>query len=143
MRKKGWGLLYVGISSLEPFNDKYGFVAGDEVLRFTALLMGETIDQLGTSEDFIGHIGGDDFMIITPIDKVNQIADALAKRFGAEVGTHYDFKDRQAGVLTFNGKQYPFMSLAIGIVTSEGQQFSDIREITEVAADARRLAAQG
>ncbi len=142
MRKKGWGLLYAGISNLGSFNDKYGFVAGDEVLRFTALLMGETVDQLGTPEDFIGHIGGDNFLIITPIERVNQIADALSKRFNAEVGTHYDFKDRQSGVLTFNGKQHPFMSMAIGIVTSEGQQFSDIREITEVAADARRLAGQ-
>lgn len=142
MRKKGWSLLYIGINNLEPFNDKYGFVAGDEVLRFTALLLGETVDQLGTPDDFIGHIGGDDFLIITPSDKAKAISDALIKRFNAEVGTHYDFKDRNAGFLTFNGQRYPFMSLAIGIVSSETQEFADIREITEVAAETRRQAAQ-
>ncbi len=142
MRKKGWSLLYIGIDNLEPFNDKYGFVAGDEVLRFTALLMGETIDQLGTPEDFIGHIGGDDFLIITPIEKSRQVVEALTKRFNAEVGTHYDFRDRQAGALIFNNQHYPFMKLVIGVVTSDEQEFSDIREITEVAAEARRQAAQ-
>lgn len=140
MRKKGWGLLYVGISNLESFNDKYGFVAGDEVLRFTALLMGEIVDQLGTTEDFIGHVGGDDFVIITPVDRAKGMSEALIKRFNAEVGTHYDFKDRQAGFLTFNNQHYPFMTLAVGLVTSDTQDFADIREITEVAAETRRQA---
>ncbi len=143
MRKKGWGLLYIGISNLDPFNDKYGFVAGDEVLRFAALLLGETVDQLGTPEDFIGHVGGDDFIIITVQDKAQATADALSKRFSAEVATHYDFKDRQAGALVYNDQKYPFMKLAIGLVTSATLEFADIREITESAAEARRRAALG
>jgi PleD family two-component response regulator len=138
MRKKGWGLLYIGISSLEPFNDKYGFVARDEVLRFTALLLGEMVDQHGTSDDFIGHIGGDDFLIIAPLDKTQPIADATIKRFNEEVKTHYDFRDREAGALILNNQRYPFMTLAIGTVDSTQEDFSDIREITEVAAEARR-----
>lgn len=138
MRKDGWSLLYIGISHLEPFNDKYGFVAGDEVLRFTALLMGETIDQVGTPDDFVGHIGGDDFIIITNADKAQPITQALAQRFNAEVGTHYDFKDRNAGALILNEQRYPFMSLAVGIVSAADLDFADIREITEVAAEARR-----
>jgi len=143
MRKTNWGLLYVGLPGIEAFNDMYGFVAGDEVLRFAALIMGETVDQMGTSEDFIGHVGGDDFIIITQGDRVNAMAEALTKRFNAEVGTHYDFKARQQGYIVYkdrSGKEQraPLMTMAIGVIRPDEQGFTDIREITEAAADARR-----
>jgi diguanylate cyclase (GGDEF)-like protein len=143
MRKANWGLLYIGLPGIEAFNDVYGFVAGDEVLRFAALIMGETVDQMGTSEDFIGHVGGDDFIIITQGDRVNTMAEALIKRFNAEVGTHYDFKARQQGYIVYkdrSGKEQraPLMTMAIGVIQPDEQGFTDIREITEAAADARR-----
>src|SRR5512136_3116953 len=94
MRRKNWGLLYLGLPGIEAFNDVYGFVAGDEVLRFAALIMSESVDNLGTPEDFIGHVGGDDFIIITRMDRAKPLADALVSRFNSEVGTHYDFKAR-------------------------------------------------
>jgi len=145
MRKVNWGLLYIGLPGLEAFNDVYGFVAGDEVLRFAALVMGETVDKLGTSEDFIGHVGGDDFIIITQGDRVNAIADALARRFNAEVGTHYDFKARQQGYILYKGRdgkeqRAALMTMAIGIIKPDEVGFTDIREITEAAADSRRRA---
>jgi diguanylate cyclase (GGDEF)-like protein len=142
MRKKNWGLLYIGLPGIEAFNDVYGFVAGDEVLRFGALVMGETVDRLGTTDDFIGHVGGDDFIIITTGDRAGPMAEALTKRFNAEVGTHYDFKARQQGYIVYKdreGKEQraPLMTMAIGIISSD-TQFTDIREITEAAAEARR-----
>ena len=145
MRKKNWGLLYIGLPGIEAFNDVYGFVAGDEVLRFAALVMGEAVDQLGSSEDFIGHVGGDDFIIITTTDKAQVIADALSKRFNAEVGTHYDFVARQRGYIVYknrNGQEQrsPLMIMAVGVISSATTDFTDIREITEAAADARRSA---
>jgi diguanylate cyclase (GGDEF)-like protein len=145
MRKKNWGLLYMGLPGIEAFNDVYGFVAGDEVLRFAALVMGETVDQLGTSEDFIGHVGGDDFIIITN-ERASAMSEALVKRFNAEVGTHYDFKARQQGYIVYkdrDGKEQrsSLMTMAVGLIASDKQQFTDIREITEAAADARRRAA--
>lgn len=145
MRKKNWGLLYVGLPGIEAFNDVYGFVAGDEVLRFAALIMGEIVDQLGTTEDFIGHVGGDDFIIITLTDKATALAEALAKRFNAEVGTHYDFVARQRGYVTYRDRmgqeqRAPLMTMAIGLISSNTQEFTDIREITEAAAEARRRA---
>ncbi len=143
MRKANWGLLYVGLPGIEAFNDVYGFVAGDEVLRFAALIMGETIDQIGTPEDFIGHVGGDDFIIITQGERVNTMAEALTKRFNAEVGTHYDYKARQQGFIVYQGQdgreqRAPLMTMAIGVIKPEEEGFTDIREITEAAAEARR-----
>jgi len=143
MRRANWGLLYIGLSGIEAFNDVYGFVAGDEVLRFAALIMGETVDQIGMPEDFIGHVGGDDFIIITQGERVNPMAEALTKRFNAEVGTHYDFKARQQGFIVYQGRdgreqRASLMTMAIGIIKPGEDGFTDIREITEAAAEARR-----
>jgi PleD family two-component response regulator len=145
MRKTNWGLLYIGLPGIEAFNDMYGFVAGDEVLRFAALIMGETVDQMGTAEDFIGHVGGDDFIIITQGDRVNAMAEALTKRFNDEVGPHYDFKARQQGFIVYKGRdgkeqRAALMTMAIGIIKPDEVGFTDIREITEAAADSRRRA---
>ena len=143
MRRKGWGLLYVGISHIEAFTDVYGFVAGDEVLRFTTLLLGEIDDKLGGPDDFIGHVGGDDFLVITAQDKAAAMAEAAVKRFNAEIGAHYSFKDRERGSIVVkdaDGKEQhvPLMKLCVGVVQSTDQDFTDIREITEVSAEARR-----
>jgi diguanylate cyclase (GGDEF)-like protein len=143
MRREEWGVIYVGITRLEAFSDVYGFVAGDEVLRFTAMVMGETVDEMGTADDFIGHVGGDDFLIITEKERVRPIAEELKRRFSEGVGTHYDFKARQQGYIVIhddegNERQVGLMELAVGIVTSNDGPFTDIREITEDAAAARR-----
>ena len=141
MRRKNWGLLYLGLPGIEAFNDVYGFVAGDEVLRFAALIMSESVDNLGTPEDFIGHVGSDDFIIISRSDRAKPIADALVKRFNSEVGTHYDFQARKNGYIVYQGQKVPLMTMAVGIISPDMQEFTDIREITEAAADARRRAA--
>jgi diguanylate cyclase (GGDEF)-like protein len=133
MRKDNWGILYVGIRGFNEFKDEYGFVAGEEVLRFTAMVLGRAVDSAGTSNDFIGHIGGDDFLVIAAEKaQIQAIASDLKQRFDAEIGTHYDWQARQKGNL---------MSLSVGIVTVENGPFYDIREITEAASSARREAA--
>jgi PleD family two-component response regulator len=145
MRRKGWGLLYVGINDMEAFTDVYGFVAGDEVLRFTALLLGELDDKAGGPDDFIGHVGGDDFIVITTEDKAAGLADAMTKRFNQDIASHYSFKDRERGYIVVKDadgkeKQSPLMKLCVGLVQAANQDFTDIREITEVSAEARRQA---
>jgi GGDEF domain-containing protein len=95
------------------------------------------------TEDFIGHVGGDDFIIITQGERVNTMAEALTKRFNAEVGTHYDFKARQQGFIVYQGRdgkeqRASLMTMAIGVIKPDEEGFTDIREITEAAAEARR-----
>jgi len=145
LQRSDWALLYIGIQHREPFCEVYGFVAGDDVLRFTAMLLGETVDELGTPDDFIGHVGGDDFVLITLADRAQAIKDRLVKRFEEGVGTFYSFKDREAGFIqvkdvTGKQKRVPLMSLSVGIITPQAGPFADIREITEAAAEARRRA---
>ncbi len=143
MRQEDWGILYIGIHGLNAFNEVYGFVAGEEVLRFTGMLLNDVIDELGTADDFVGHIGGDDFWIITRKDLIEPIKEELQERFSQNVGTHYDFMARQQGYIVVKAddgsdKKVSLMSLSIGTLTAEDGPFADIREITEAAAEARR-----
>lgn len=143
IREKGWALLDARVNNFEPFKDVYGFVAGDDVLRFTAMMIGEVIDELGTNTDFIGHAGGDNFIIITTYEKAVAIKDRLKQRFDDEVQTHYNFMDRQQGFVQAPASdgstvKVPFMTLSVGMVSPSEQSFADIREITELAAEARR-----
>lgn len=148
MRSKDWSVLYIGINHIDGFNDVYGFVAGDDVLRFTAMLLAEVVDDLGSGSEFIGHIGGDDFLLISTPEVSPQIKARLVQRFNEEVQTFYGFKDRERGYIEVddgqgNVQEIPLMTLAIGLIHHDSAPFADIREITEVAAEARRRAQQG
>lgn len=143
IRQQNWALMDVRINNYDPFKDVYGFVAGDDVLRFTAMLMSEVLDELGTPNDFIGHAGGNNFIVITAENSASNIRQRMKTRFGEEVKTHYSFMDREQGcITTLNPAGQPekvsLMTLSVGMVSPSQYQFADIREITELAAEARR-----
>jgi DNA-binding response OmpR family regulator len=143
IRKEDWALMDIRLNHFEAFKDVYGFVASDDVLRFTGMLIGEVLDELGSNNDFVGHIGGDNFIIITEIGNSQTIYHQLVKRFSEEIVTYYSYKDRQQGYLHVSGEEHtevksPLMDLSIGIVSPNLYHFTDIREITELAAEARR-----
>ncbi len=143
MRRPEWAILYVGINYFEGFSEAYGFVAGDDVFRFTSMVLNDGVEEEGTPDDFIGHVGADDFLIITDKEHADRIRAYVTQRFKNEVGTFYSFRDRERGYIPIEDdqgseKQVPLMSLAVGIVTSDTARFADIREITEIAAAERR-----
>jgi DNA-binding response OmpR family regulator len=146
IRLDDWSLMDIRVQHFGAFKEVYSFVAGDDVLRFAAMLMGEVVDQHGTPNDFIGHPGGDNFIIISTEEGGNQIKDSLQQRFAEEVLTHYSFIDRDQGFIVTTGEngeseQTPLMSIAIGKVSPASHSFADIREITERAAEVRRAEA--
>jgi DNA-binding response OmpR family regulator len=143
IREKNWALLDARLNHFETFKDVYGFVAGDDVVRFAAMVIGEVVDELGTMNDFIGHAGGDNFIIITTDEAAPNIRKRLKERFAEEIQTHYNFIDRQQGFIQVpkpegGFEKVPFMTFAAGMVSPSSYSFADIREITELAADARR-----
>jgi PleD family two-component response regulator len=143
IRQKDWAFMDIRINHFEPFKDVYGFIAANDVLRFTGMLLGEVVDEFGSQDDFLGHAGGDNFVIISKEASAQAIRSRLKTRFDQEVQTHYNFMDRQQGFILApdeDGKmqQAPLMTLAIGLVSPSTDVFSDIREITELAAEARR-----
>ncbi len=148
IREKNWALLDVKINDLEPFKEVYGFIAANDVLRFTGMLLGDILDDVGTNAfDFIGHAGGDNFVLISDIDSSKKLITSLKEKFSEAIKTHYNFMDRDRGYLSVKDdkgetKNAPLMTLSIGMVSPTTHQFADIREITELAADERRKESQ-
>ncbi len=143
IHKEGWALIDIRLSHFDAFKEAYGFVASDNILRFTAMLIGEVIDEFGTINDFVGHTGNDHFVIITTEECSTAIREKVVERFSEEILTHYNYLDRQKGYIQYSGagevtEQSPVISISIGVVSPAEHEFTDIREITELAADARR-----
>ena len=145
--RDGWGIVYVGVKRLGQFGEAYGFVASEEVLRFTAMILIQTVDRLGTLDDFIGHVGSDEFIVVTEKERAPRLAQKVKERFDANVGTHYNWQAREQGYLVVEDEdghevKADLMTLTAGVVTPDDGPFADIREITEAAAEARRQAAR-
>jgi PleD family two-component response regulator len=143
IRQDGWAFLDIRLKNFDTFKEAYGFVASDNVLRYSASLIGEIIDEYGTINDFVGHTGNDHFIIVTTEDCSAAVREKLSVRFSEEIVTHYNYLDRQKGYVQYAGdggapEQSPIISMVIGVVTPSEHEFTDIREITELAADTRR-----
>jgi len=148
IREKDWSFIDIRLNNFEYFKEVYGFIAANDVLRYTGMLMGEVLDHFGTEFDFLGHAGGNNFVIITRGKRPSVVTEQIIKKFNETIPTHYNFMDRQQGyIFTKNdrGEQinYPLMTISTGTVSPETHQFSDIREITELAAEARRMESVG
>jgi len=140
---QGWSYFDIRLDHFDGFKEAYGFVASDNILRFTAMLIGEIVDEYGTVNDFVGHTGNDHFVIFTTEECAPMVKENLLSRFSEEIQTHYNYLDRQKGYIEYSGnggasRQSPIIYMKIGVVNSSNNEFTDIREITEMAADARR-----
>jgi DNA-binding response OmpR family regulator len=142
----GWALAQAHINGFEKFTQAYGAVVGEDVLKFTALMLNEVINELGNADDFIGQmVVGPDFVITSTPEHLSAVANKLSERFDAEIGLQYNYKDRRNGYIVVNDdqgnpKQVPLMSLSIGVLTSDDGPFYDIRELSETVEDARQHA---
>lgn len=143
IRKEGWAFMDIRINHFESFKEVYGFVAADDVLRFSTLLLGDVVDEHGSADDFIGHPGGNNFIIITGDQHYKDLQIHIKDKFKEQVQSHYNFMDREQGFVMAaddhgEQKQIPLMNISIGSVTPTEHEISDIREITEIAAEERR-----
>ena len=144
IRQKGWAFIDLRILHFEAFKNVYGFMAANDVLRFTALLIGEILDDYGTPSDFLGHSGGDSFVVITDDEKAEKIRKLIKQRFDEEILSHYNFIDRQQGFVLSPGEdgkmvKNALMFMSSGVVSPKTHHFTDIREITELAAEQRHM----
>ncbi|MFN8566962.1 MAG: response regulator [Kouleothrix sp.] len=140
----GWALAQAHINGFEMFTQAYGAVVGEDVLKFTALMLNEVINELGSPNDFIGQmVVGPDFVVTSAPESLRAISARLCERFDAEIGLQYNYKDRRNGYIVVNddqggARQVPLMSLSIGVLTSDDGPFYDIRELSEAVEDARQ-----
>jgi DNA-binding response OmpR family regulator len=139
MRKtEDWAYIDLKISNFETFKEVYGWQAADEVIKATASMIRDVLEEYGTNKDFEGHPGGDNFALISHAKDTKALLDTLKERFEKEILQHYSFIDRDRGYMLSGDKQKELMSLSVGVVSTRTHQFSDIREITELASEDRR-----
>ncbi len=140
-----FALLWLDLDNFKSFNDAYGFARGDRVIRLLGDLILDLKRERNSDEDFAGHIGGDDFVIVTdPADAV-EISKQVIERFDATVRNLYDPADLERrylmGVDRFGTqRRFPLVSLSIGIVDTSRRQFASYDEVAVVAAEVKGFA---
>jgi PleD family two-component response regulator len=139
-----WAVIYADIDNFKAYNDAYGFARGDEAIKLVASTMAETIKQSGGDTDFLGHIGGDDFIIVTEPLRAETLARAIATNFDRDVPRLYDAVDRNRGWIASrdrrgNAMKFPLMSLSLAIVT-KSNRITSYQSIGEVAAELKSYA---
>ena len=143
--KKKFAVLYLDLNNFKALNDYYGFDRGDEVIKEFSRILIKIIQEKGRVNDFIGHIGGDDFIIITSPEKAEEIAKNIINIFDKTAPQFYDEKDRTKGYIETKDRnnqprQFPFTGVAIGIITNVDKKFSHVAEISSIGAELKRTA---
>ncbi|MFW5932231.1 MAG: GGDEF domain-containing protein, partial [Desulfohalobiaceae bacterium] len=113
-----FALGYLDLDNFKAFNDKYGFSRGDEVLMMTSRVIVNTVRRIAGQEGFVGHIGGDDFVFIVPIQVVEEVCIKIIQNFDSIVPNFYDPKDRNQGYISSvdrQGRQQEFLLMAVSI----------------------------
>ena len=116
-------LTYADLDNFKAYNDHYGFLRGDQILVFTANVVSQSAAE-EDAEAFVGHIGGDDFLIITTPAAVEPLCKKIIERFDAGVGAFYDQADLDRGYIEVENRQkvlvrYPVLSISVGVAVAE------------------------
>jgi len=133
------------LRNFKAFNDRYGYARGNEVLLATADLLRMALREQGRSEDFIGHIGGDDFILITTPGSYERICDAVLSAFDQKIADFYDPEDRKREGIqgtTRRGEEvsFPLMTLSIAVVTNQHRKLKNHIQVGEIAAEMKNFA---
>lgn len=144
-RTDSFAMLYVDLNNFKAFNDTYGFARGDLMIKLVAEVLVESIGKLRSERDFVGHIGGDDFALITDPTNIDTLCEYVIDRFDIQVPKLYDPIDLERGYLQGVdrhgiSRQFPITSLAIGGVTNLQRSFADADEVSRVAAEMKAFA---
>lgn len=139
-----FSLLYADIDRFKEFNDHYGFARGDRMIARVAQLL-EEIAECGDVPRFLGHIGGDDFVLLAGLDEAEAVAERITRRFDTEAPSLYDAEDRARGWLEARDRRgglrhIPFASLSIGIVNVTPGRFEGATAAARAAAEVKEVA---
>jgi diguanylate cyclase (GGDEF)-like protein len=140
-----FALLYVDLDNFKVFNDTYGFARGDEAILLVAHLLQHAVAIHNAPDAFIGHIGGDDFAILTSASIADSICQTLIASFDQAIGQLYHREDLQRGFLTGLDRhgmlrRFGLLTMSIGVVTTERRSFGSPTELARVAAEMKHYA---
>jgi diguanylate cyclase (GGDEF)-like protein len=142
--KKALAVLYVDLNQFKAYNDVYGYDAGDRVIKTMARVL---VDQVraGGSAEFIGHIGGDDFIALTTPDRMETAAQKICDDFDAVVPSFYSAEDRARGMIVAkdrqgNVREFPLLSVSIGICHNRERPLKNFAHVATLGAELKKAA---
>ncbi len=140
-----FAVLYLDLNNFKAYNDIYGFEAGDRILKATANLLVKLTIQNENSRDFIGHIGGDDFIIVTEFERAEELAGRIVKAFDEIAPSFYGTEDRARGYIISTDRQsniqkFPFLSIAIGIVHNMLRPLVSFAQVSNIGTELKKAA---
>jgi diguanylate cyclase (GGDEF)-like protein len=135
-----FAVLYADLDHFKAYNDHYGFMRGDQAIQVTAGLIQQVAFEVGAPGTFVGHVGGDDFVVVCTAEEAEALAERIIRRFDEEVSALYDPEDRQRGHIllkTRRGDQqaFPFLSISIGVATTSKRTFRHFAEAVAIATE--------
>ncbi len=138
-----FSFMYADIDNFKAFNDYYGYSRGDDAIKITAEILIDAAKTCGNPDDFIGHIGGDDFVVITSPDKSDLVAREITRTFDKTITRLFDQKDIEKGfVEVINRKgtvdRFPLLTMTIAIVSSENGSIAHLARLSDIASELKR-----
>lgn len=142
-----WSILYLDLDNFKAFNDVYGFLAGNSLISLVGRICRRVVYEYGNVHDFVGHIGGDDFVIMTTPDRAQALSIHIVARYKQESITLYRPEDRERGSISGVDRkgrpfQFPLVSLSIGEVSNHIRQPDSMQEMSYLTAEAKYHAKQ-
>jgi GGDEF domain-containing protein/CHASE3 domain sensor protein len=135
----------VDLDNFKAFGDRYGYIRGSEVLKKVAAILTDCVKTLGSGPDFLGHIGGDDFVIITEPLRMEKLCEKVIHDFDETIPAFYDEEDRRRGYIISRDRkdieqQFPFMTVSIAVVTNQKRAITSPMQVAEIAAQLKQYA---
>ena len=145
LNREKFAVIYYDLDNFKAYNDVYGFSNGDEIIKFTAKTIAKHMHNLKDNRVFIGHIGGDDFVVITTPDRMDALGNAITHDFDKNILNFYTPKDRENGYIMTESrdgeiKRFPLVSISIAGVTSDIRRLICTAQVAEIAAEVKKYA---
>lgn len=145
LNKEEFCMMYFDLDNFKAYNDVYGFIKGDEIIKFTSKVILKNVHSEEVEDSFVGHIGGDDFIAIVPGKDCENICQNIIAEFDFNVKRYYTTQDSQKGYIQVANRkgiieEFPITSISIGVVEVENGKFNNVLEIGEAGAAVKHLA---
>jgi diguanylate cyclase (GGDEF)-like protein len=139
-----FAILYADLDHFKAYNDHYGFMRGDQVIQTTARLVEDVAREVTSGEAFVGHVGGDDFVVVVSPSMAAVVAQAIVERFDEGVAAFYDDEDRARGYIEVTNRRgelqrFPPLTVSIGIASTEKRGFQHYAEAVAVATEMKQF----
>lgn len=143
--KDDFAMCYCDLDYFKSFNDKYGFIRGDEVLLMSARLILNTVRAVSPGDFFVGHVGGDDFVFVLPADKAEDACKRIIAAFDAIVPQFYDKADRDRGSIVAPDRQgqvrtFPLMAISIAVICNTGSRLEHVGQASAISMSLKKKA---